>query len=160
MMIRKANGEDVVQCMECIEDSQLWDAYFEEDHTTDTLEKEIQRGRVIVAVDEENRLIGFMGIKESGCFGQFPYLSILAVHKEHRNRGVGKKLLHHFEQCGFEKENRVFLLCSDFNERGHMFYLKNGYAECGVVPDLYKKGIAEHIFVKYKDDTDKRGDLT
>lgn len=151
MNIRKANVEDASDCLHCIENSLLWDAYFKDDPTPKKIEEEIRKGRIRVAVDEQNRAIGFMGITEEACFGKFPYLAILSVHEKWRSRGVGGKLLGHFEKEGFAKENRVFILCSDFNERGRKFYSENGYTECGKIADLFKDGIAEHLFVKYKE---------
>jgi len=152
MKIRRAKIEDAIQCLECVKDSKLWDAYFKDGPTTEKIEEEIQENRITVAVDSEENCIGFMGILENGCFGKFPYLTILSVHKQCRSEGVGRKLLQHFENVGFEKEDRVFLLCSDFNEKGRKFYKENGYEECGKISNLYKKGIAEHFFVKYKNE--------
>lgn len=149
MEIRKAVLEDTGACLECVKDSLLWDAYFDADTSITLIEDEIRKNRVHVAINGDNRCIGFMGIMVDGCFGKFSYLSILSVHEAYRNCGVGKELLHFFEHEGFEKENRVFVLCSDFNEKGQRFYKKNGYIECGKIPDLFKPGITEHLFVKY-----------
>ncbi len=152
MKIRDAKIEDAIQCLECVKESQLWDAYFKDDPTTEKIEEEIIKSRLVVYVDDQDRCIGFMGINEDGCFGKFPYLEIICVHKDYRSKGVGRKLLQHFEEAGFKKEDRVFLLCSDFNDKGRKFYQDNGYTECGKISDLYKKGVAEHFFVKYKDE--------
>jgi len=152
MIIRYGKIEDASSCLECVKNSQLWDAYFKDDPTTEKIEHEILKNRITVAVDSSGNCLGFMGIIDNGCFGTFPYLAILSVHSDHRNKGVGRLLLQHFEHIGFEKENRVFLLCSDFNDKGRMFYQKNGYVECGKIPDLYKKGISEYLFVKYKNE--------
>ncbi|MCP3673175.1 MAG: GNAT family N-acetyltransferase [Gammaproteobacteria bacterium] len=152
MKIRKAKVDDAIQCLECVKNSQLWDAYFKDEPTAEKIEEEIRKNGVTVSVDDQDKCIGFMGINETGCFGKFPYLEILCVHENYRNKGIGKELLRHFENLGFEKEDRVFLLCSDFNEKGRKFYKENGYIECGNISDLYKKGIAEYFFVKYKDE--------
>ncbi len=152
MKIRKAKVEDAPQCLECVKNSQLWDAYFKDDPTTEKIEEEIRKNSITVSVDDQDKCIGFMGINKNGCFGKFPYLEILCIHKDYRNKGIGKELLRHFENVGFEKEDRVFLLCSDFNEKGQKFYQENGYIECGKISDLYKKGITEYFFVKYKDE--------
>lgn len=152
MVIRKANVDEADQCLECVKNSQLWDAYFKDNPTTEKIEMEIRLGRISVAVNEMNRCIGFMGIIGEGCFGKFPYLAILTVHEEYRSRGVGNSLLEQFEHEGFEKEDRLFILCSDFNRDGQSFYRNRGYSECGKIPDLFKNGVTEHIFVKYRDE--------
>ena len=151
MMIRKAKHEEAIECLECVKNSLLWNAYFEDESPLKLIDEDIQQNRITVAVNDEDRCIGFMSIAAAGCFHKFSYLSILSVHKEFRNRGVGKELLNHFENEGFEKEDKVFLLCSDFNVKARMFYKNNGYVECGQIPDLFKKGITEHLFVKYKE---------
>ncbi len=71
-------------------------------------EEEIQKNRITVAVDDNNKCVGFLGVNENGCFGQFPYLAILSVHEQYRNQGIGKELLEHFENEGFAKENCFF----------------------------------------------------
>jgi ribosomal protein S18 acetylase RimI-like enzyme len=152
MKIRKAKGEDALQCLECVKGPQLWDAYFKDDPSFEKIVEEIQKNRVAVYVDDQDRCIGFMGINEDGCFGKFPYLEILSVHEDYRSKGVGIELLQHFENVGFEKEDRVFLLCRDFNKRGRKFYQENGYTECGKISNLYKNGIAEYFFVKYRNE--------
>ena len=151
MIIRKAKHEEAIECLECVKNSLLWNAYFEDKSSLELIEEDIRQNRITVAITDENRCSGFMGIVAEGCFHKFPYLSILSVHEEYRNNGVGKELLHTGKNEGFKKEDRVFLLCSDFNVKGQMFYKKNGYIECGQIPDLFKNGITEHLFVKYKE---------
>jgi ribosomal protein S18 acetylase RimI-like enzyme len=75
---------------------------------------------------------------------------VIAVKREYRSKGIGKALLRKFEKIGFEKANRVFLLVSDFNEKAQSFYTKLGYKKVGQIPDLFKKGVAEKILVKYE----------
>ncbi len=151
MIIRKATFEDAQGCVDCVRDSQLWDAYFNDEDSIGKIEEEIRKNRVTVAVSEDNQCIGFMSIIEDGCFGDFPYLALLSVHSQYRSSGIGKSLLAFYEKEGFEKAKRVFLLCSDFNKKGVLFYQNNGYEECGQISNLFKKGITEHLFVKYKD---------
>lgn len=151
MILRKAKPEEAIDCLECVKYSLLWDAYFADDPTPSLVEEEIRQGRVTVALDDEQNCIGFMSIRQEGLFGKFPYLAILSVHERFRNKGVGKKLLQHFEKEGFDKAERLFILCSDFNTKGQRFYKKNGYTECGRISDLFKRGITEHLFVKYKE---------
>lgn len=152
ILIRKAKIEDAQGCLDCVRDSQLWDAYFEVEKSLELIESEIEKGQVYVAINGDGSCVGFMSVNEEGCFRKFPYLAILSVHATYRSKGVGKMLLDEYEAMSFQKENRAFVLCSDFNTRGQAFYMQNGYRECGVIIDLFKVGIAEHLFIKYKED--------
>lgn len=91
-----------------------------------------------------------MGIIHNGCFRKFSYLSIIAVEYSYRCKGVGKELLKKFEETGFKQADRVFLLVSDFNKKAQSLYSKLGYSKVGKIPDLFKKGVSEHILVKYE----------
>ncbi len=151
MIIKKANADDTLSCLECVKNSQLWDAYFRDEDSISEIEEEIRKNRVTVAVNNDDQCVGIMSVVDGGCFGTFPYLALLSVHSKYRSSGIGKSLLEFYEKEGFAKANRVFLLCSDFNVRGRLFYQNNGYEECGQISNLYKEGITEHLFVKYKD---------
>ena len=106
--------------------------------------------QIHIAFNEANQCIGFMGVIHNGCFRKFTYLSVIAVKKEYRSKGIGKALIRRFEAIGFEKANRVFLLVSDFNKKAQLFYKKIGYKKVGEIPDLFKKGVSENILVKYE----------
>ena len=61
-----------------------------------------------------------------------------------------KQLIHKFEEIGFQKADRVFILVSDFNIKAQTFYKGLGYKKVGKIPNLFKNGISEHLVVKYK----------
>lgn len=151
IQIKLAKKSEAGECLDCVRDSLLWDAYFEEDSSLEMTTELIEKKQIYIAQNENGQIVGFMGIMPEGCFRKFPYLAILSISADYRNRGIGKILLDYYEEIGFEMENRLFVLCSDFNERGQAFYKNNGYVECGKIEDLYKEGIAEHLFVKYKE---------
>src|SRR5689334_5409727 len=50
------------------------------------------------------------------------YINALAVHADHRNRGVGAALLKFAEQRIFRESPNVFLCVSDFNTSAQRFY--------------------------------------
>lgn len=150
MKIRLATNEDARKCLDSVRDSLLWDAYFDEVSSLKMTHELIDKKQIYVAVNENDQCIGFMGIMHEACFGKFPYLAILSVSAEYRNSGIGRQLLDKFESIGFEEDDRLFVLCSDFNVKGRNFYKKNGYVECGKIEKLFKEGITEHLFVKYR----------
>jgi ribosomal protein S18 acetylase RimI-like enzyme len=61
-------------------------------------------------------------------------------------------LLSYFEDKGFEKASRLFLLVSDFNIEAKKFYREMGYQEVGLIPDLIKKGVGEYLMMKSKEE--------
>jgi ribosomal protein S18 acetylase RimI-like enzyme len=146
-LAKKGQARD---CLSCVKQSELWEAYFKSNATAvDDIEKMISKKQIYVALNQ-NKCIGFMGIIHKGCFRNFSYLSIIAVKNSYRSKGVGKELLKKFEETGFKQANRVFLLVSDFNKKAQLLYRKLGYNNVGKIPDLFKKGVSEHVMVKYE----------
>jgi ribosomal protein S18 acetylase RimI-like enzyme len=147
-LAKKGQARD---CLSCIKQSELWEAYFQSNAAAvDDIEKMISKKQIYVALNQNNKCIGFMGIIHNGCFRKFSYLSIIAVEYSYRRKGVGKELLKKFEETGFKQADRVFLLVSDFNKKAKSLYRKLGYSKVGKIPDLFKKGVSEHILVKYE----------
>lgn len=147
--IQIAEKDHVGDCLSCVEHSQLWETYFQSNPTIENeIRKMIISKQIYIALNEANQCIGFMGVINNGCFGKFTYLSVIAVKKEYRSKGIGKALIGKFEEIGFEKANRVFLLVSDFNKKAQLFYKKLGYEKVGKIPDLFKKSVSENILAK------------
>ncbi|MGD9008182.1 MAG: GNAT family N-acetyltransferase [Desulfobacteraceae bacterium] len=148
--IQLAKKNHVGDCLSCVKHSVLWETYFK---SNPTIENEIRKmiigKQIYIALNKANQCIGFMGIINNGCFRKFTYLSLIAVKKEYRSNGIGKVLISKFEEIGFEKANRVFLLVSDFNKKAQSFYKKLGYKKVGKIPDMFKTGVSENILVKY-----------
>ena len=87
----------------------------------------------------------------NGAFYKFPYVLNIAIKKDLRGKGIGKKLLSFFEDKGFERASKLFLLVSDFNVRAKKFYQDMGYQEVGLIPDLIREGVGEYIMMKSKE---------
>lgn len=138
-------------CLLCVKNSDLWDTYFKNNPTHESaLGKMISKKQVYVVTNKNDQCIGFMGVINNGCFSKFTYLSILAVKKGFRNKGVGKVLVNKFETIGFKRADRVFILVSDINKTAQKFYRKLGYKKVGNIPDLFKNGVSENLLVKYR----------
>ena len=147
-LAKKGQSSD---CLSCVKHSELWDAYFKSDASAEKdIEEMIGRNQIYVALDENNECVGFMGVIHNGCFRNFSYLSLLAVDSRFRSQGVGTQLIKKYEEAGFEQADRVFMLVSDFNKKAQLLYKKLGYRQVGKIPDLYKKGVSEHLLIKYK----------
>ena len=57
-------------------------------------------------------------------------------------------LLKIFEDTVFVDHSKVFLVVADFNPDAKRLYEHLGYQQVGVLPNLYKDGIAEHLMMK------------
>ncbi len=150
VLIKKAKIKDAESCLDCIKHSLLWNAYYKDSSALDLVIDAIRRKEIYVALNKNENCIGFMGIVPKGGFGQFPFLSILAVKKRYRNKNIGKQLLDTFETLAFKGNDCSFVLCSDFNKEAQKFYKKHKYIECGKIPGLFKPGITELIYIKHK----------
>ncbi len=151
IIIVKGTMEHLAACTEALVDSEIGATYF---HTAQEAEAFLQqgltRGEVFVAIDEDGNCVGYIWFTLEGAFYRFPYLLNIAVKKELRGKGIGKKLLALFEEKGFAKASSLFLLVSDFNAGAKRLYQDIGYKEVGVIPDFIKAGVAEHIMMKSK----------
>ena len=92
--------------------------------------------------------VGFTYIIPKGAFHSFPYLHIIAVKEEYRNKGIGKALLDYSEKIAYEMADRFFLVVGDYNPDAKRFYERNGYQQVGGIPNLYRPGITEYLMVK------------
>ncbi len=110
----------------------------------------INKGEIFVALDENDQCLGFIWIVQKGVFDQFPYCKVLAVKQQYRGQGIGTILLNYFEKIGFTNTTKIFILVSDFNQRAQQLYKRLGYINVGLIPNLFKEGVSEHILVKFK----------
>jgi len=109
--IQLAKKEHLRDCIASIKNSDLWDAYFKTNPTTETVIMEmILKKQIYVALNMNHNCIGFMGVVHNGCFRKFSYLSLIAVKKRYRSKGIGKILIGKFENIGFKKADRIFIL--------------------------------------------------
>jgi len=148
--IQLAKKDQARDCLFCIKHSDLWDTYFKSNPSAENeIRKMITKRQIYVALNQNDNCIGFMGVINNGCFRKFSYLSLIAVKKRYRSKGIGRALIHKFEEIGFKKADKVFLLVSEFNRKAQPLYRKLGYRKVGKIPDLFKTGVSEHLLVKY-----------
>jgi len=76
------------------------------------------------------------------------YINALAVHADHRNRGVGARLLMFAEDRIFRESPNVFLCVSDFNANAQRFYQRMGYKRVGLIEDFIIHGAGEILMRK------------
>lgn len=76
------------------------------------------------------------------------YVGGLAVHKDHRNRGVGTKLMRFAEERILRDSPNVFLCVSSFNPGAKRFYERLGFKEVGELKDFILAGHSEILMRK------------
>jgi ribosomal protein S18 acetylase RimI-like enzyme len=154
MIISTIQGttEHLDECVEALLHSTLGHTYFptREQATTSLYEGFTNKEIWIARLHEQS--VGFYWWLPHGAFHAFPYLHILAVHQQRRGQGIGSQLLTDFERRAFAEASKVFLVVADFNPSAKRFYCRRGYLEVGVIPGLYRPGIAEHLLMKIRDD--------
>ncbi len=149
MKIVKASINHLEDCLEIVTKSELGTAYFtNQEQAYDRLKGGIEKGEVHVALNDNQEVLGFAWICPTGMFAKFPYLRTIAVKEELRGKGLGKKLLHFFEQQHASSTDQVYLLVSDFNKKAKKLYESVGYKEIGFIKDWVVEGISEHIMMK------------
>jgi ribosomal protein S18 acetylase RimI-like enzyme len=149
--IVKGNMDYIADCEDALVKSELGFRYFsEEGSARKALEEGFEKEQIYIAVDSNNNCLGFIWYILDGIFHSFPYLHIIAVKKESRNHGIGKKLLKYFEDICFKEYTKIFLVVADFNPGAKRLYKKLGYIEVGSVPNLYREGIIEYIMMKVR----------
>ncbi|WP_024832331.1 GNAT family N-acetyltransferase [Ruminiclostridium josui] len=147
--IIKAEEKHFVDCVIALQKSELGRLHFsEENSAAKAINEGISKGEIFVAVTNEDLCVGFIWVVKNGAFHSFPYLHLIAVKEEYRNHGIGKKLLQYFEDTNAKKYSKLFLVVADFNKGAKRLYQSMGYQEVCVIPDLYKKGIAEYLMMK------------
>ena len=149
-MIRICQLNELTECSFCLKKSLLEDNYFNDDEYKLSFIKEGVINNEIFVLDENSKIKGFIRVDFKGMLGKYPLLRLIAVNSQYRNKGIGKKLLNYYEEIGFKKEEKIFLLVSDFNINAKRLYEKIGYKGIGILSEVYKKEICEFVMMKEK----------
>lgn len=147
----KGDIKHIVDCEEALINSELGKRYFSElGKARRALEEGFNDNDLFLAVDNNNKCLGFVWVILNGIFHAHPYVHIIAVKNEYRGQGIGKMLLKHIEDLYFEDYSKLFLVVSDFNPDAKRLYQEIGYSVIGDIPDLYRQGITECLMMKAK----------
>ncbi len=127
-MIRQCTENDILEIYEIINDSaQAYRGIIPEDRWHDPymsrekLSLEIQDGIIFWGEEQDNRLIGVMGIQDKG---EVTLIRHAYVRTTIRNRGVGTRLLRHLEIL---TNNPILIGTWADAAWAISFYQKNGY---------------------------------
>lgn len=103
--------------------------------------------KVLVARIDDT-IVGYVWYGLRGVFRIHPYIHMHFVRTDMRSRGIGKKLLHAFEEEAGRASNKIFLAVAEFNYKAARFYQNEGYKSVGCIPGLYREGLSENLYMK------------
>lgn len=97
----KGNEQHLKDCRDALCQSTLGERYFSSPGSAENaiLEGIRQENLYVAFIGEE--CVGFTYIIPKGAFHSFPYLHIIAVKEEYRNKGIGKALLDYSENIAY-----------------------------------------------------------
>jgi ribosomal protein S18 acetylase RimI-like enzyme len=153
LKIVRGNIDYINDCEEALLNSELGLRYFSQiGSARKALEEGFNKKEIYVAIDDDHNCIGFIWFILNGIFHSFPYLHIVAVKKEMRGLGIGKKLIEYFEDICFKNYSKLFLVVADFNPKAKILYESIGYREVGIIPSLYRVGMTEFLMMKVREE--------
>ncbi len=133
--------QDTVEIMERNHNDQWTEDYPKEENFL----KDINRGKLYVAVNEKDKPVGTVTVEEEGPkqYQTIPwrkedsayYIHRIAVDVQTRGQGVASKLLQYAEEVA--KQDGINYLKTDtysLNKKAQSMFTKNGYKEVGVIP--------------------------
>ena len=91
-------------------------------------------------------LAGFIILLMQGAL--VGYVQTICMAPEHRNRGLGRRLLTFAEERIFRDSPNVFLCVSSFNSGAQRLYLRLGYELIGEFKDYIVRGHSELLMRK------------
>jgi ribosomal protein S18 acetylase RimI-like enzyme len=150
--IEKGSMDYINDCEDALVNSELGIRYFSQKGSAKkALEEGFAKEEIYIAIDINHNCRGFIWFILDGIFHSLPYLHIIAVKKESRKLGIGKKLLKYFEDICFKDYTKLFLVVADFNPDAKILYERIGYIEVGAIPNLYREGITEYLMMKLRE---------
>ncbi len=103
-------------------------AILEKHIDSDRLKIKINSNEVYVLV-ENSKIIGWL---RYGLFWDvYPFMNMLYILKEYRNKGYGKELVFFWEEEMSKKGHEFLLTSTQSNEEGQHFYRKLNYKDIG-----------------------------
>ena len=111
------------------------------------LKERILKQELFVAVDQKNRIIGYIAFRKK-YWGDNYFIEEIVVDPKNRRKGVGSSLLKSVEKLCASDRVRLFSSTDSENKESVEFHKKNNFSECGFVKNMFIEGKTEIIFSK------------
>ncbi len=134
-LVRFAGPEDLEWCV--VEDS----------HVTEKVIRNKIVNNEIIVVELDGLLIGY--IRLEFLWSTTPYIGLIFVINEHRNAGIGRKMIDYLEDHLRAHGHDKLMSSSQANEpEPQAWHRAVGFEECGIISGLNEGGIGEIFFRK------------
>ena len=108
------------------------------------IENKLKEKEIIIAKDEDNKIIGWL--RYSYFWDNTPFMNMLYIIENYRNKGIGKELVLFWENEMKKKDYKFLMTSTLSNEEAQHFYRKLGYKDSGSL--LLPNEPLEIIFIK------------
>jgi len=98
-------------------------------HISDEILKTKIATKEIYVVEEGGGITGWL--RYNLFWDNMPFMNLVYLLEEHRHKGTGKKLVHHWEKDMKDKGYKNVLTSTRSDEEAQHFYRKMGYTEIG-----------------------------
>jgi len=149
MTIELGKIEALDRIVDIIKNSPLGDVYFMNKDLCKIISDAISKEEVHVLL-ETDIVLGFIWSNKEGTFGKYPYLHMLIIDQNYRNKGYGSSLIAYFENVLYKEYDQVYLMVGGFNIRAKNLYERLGYKEVGILPGFYSEDVNEFLLMKGK----------
>jgi len=105
-----------------------------EKHISDLILKRKIESKEIYIVQENDETIGWL--RNNLFWDNVPFMNMLFLLEEYRQKGIGRKLVHYWEEKMKEQGYKNVLTSTNSNEEGQHFYRRLGYTEIGCLKYL------------------------
>lgn len=144
------NKEHVGQCFEMSMKTKIGEIYFSDGDFYNDLMEAIHNKEIYVALNEDNKCIGFIWVVINAVFSKYPYLQLIIIDEGFQGKGIGKKLIDYFENVVSKDYSKIFLMVSNFNTDARRLYESLGYRFIGIMPNFYIDNTDEYLMMKTK----------
>jgi ribosomal-protein-alanine N-acetyltransferase len=143
-ILRLASDADRERCARLMSTSDPWLTLGRTYESSYQLLGDATREIYVAKVGDE--VAGFLILLMQGAF--VGYIQTICMAPEHRNRGLGGRLLAFAEERIFRESPNVFLCVSSFNTGAQRLYLRLGYELIGELKDYIVRGHSELLMRK------------
>jgi len=110
------------------------------------IKRKIEQREIMVA-EKAGQLVGYLRLEY--LWSIVPYIALIWVVEEQRQRGVGRAMLHYLENALLEQGHTALYSSSQANEPEPQAWHRHvGFEECGFITGINEGGIGEVFFRK------------